>query len=214
MQVSKSLDYAVRSLTYIAKEKANVFTIRDISEKQHIPQNYLAKIMRKLVQKGLLSSSPGPEGGYSLRKSTDEISLKDVYEAIEGDMQLIDCMEKNVVCELFNSCSQRSVWDHLQLHTLNFLNDISVEDIAKTNLLSMESNTDFSFLNIGTGISTSIKELAELMIELSGKKLEISFDDLPLGDVKDSLADVSLAKKLINWNYETSLKNGLKKFFF
>ena len=67
MQVSKSLDYAVRSLTYIAKEKANVFTIRDISEKQHIPQNYLAKIMRKLVQKGLLSSSPGPEGGYSLR---------------------------------------------------------------------------------------------------------------------------------------------------
>jgi len=96
-------------------------------------------------------------------------------------------------------------------HTRDF---ISVEDIAKANLLSMESNTDFSFLNIGTGISTSIKELAELVIELSGKKLEISFDDLPLGDVKDSLADVSLAKKLINWNSETSLKNGLKKFFF
>ena len=96
-------------------------------------------------------------------------------------------------------------------HTRDF---ISVEDIAKANLLSMESNTNFSFLNIGTGISTSIKELAELMIELSGKKLEISFDELPLGDVKDSLADVSVAKKLINWNYETSLKNGLKKFFF
>ena len=96
-------------------------------------------------------------------------------------------------------------------HTRDF---ISVEDIAKANLLSMESNTDFSFLNIGTGISTSIKELAELMIELSGKKLKISYGDLPLGDVEDSLADVSLAKKLINWNYETSLKNGLKKFFF
>jgi Rrf2 family cysteine metabolism transcriptional repressor len=130
LQVSKSLDYAVRSLTYIAKEKASVFTIRDISQKQHIPQNYLAKIMRKLVQKGLLSSSPGPEGGYSLRKPTEDISLKDIYEAIEGDMQLIDCMEKNVVCELFNSCTQRSVWDHLQLNTLTFLNDISVKDIA------------------------------------------------------------------------------------
>lgn len=135
MQVSKSLDYAVRSLTYIAKEKASVFTIRDISEKQHIPQNYLAKIMRKLVQKGLLSSSPGPEGGYSLRKPTEDISLKDIYEAIEGDMQLIDCMEKNVVCELFNSCTQRSVWDHLQLHTLTFLNDISVKDIADNKIV-------------------------------------------------------------------------------
>jgi len=91
---------------------------------------------------------------------------------------------------------------------------ISVEDVAKANLLSMESNTDFSFLNIGTGISTSIKTLAEVMIELSGKTLEISYDDLPLGDVKDSLADTSLAKKLINWNYDTLLKNGLKKFFF
>ena len=96
-------------------------------------------------------------------------------------------------------------------HTRDF---ISVEDVAKANLLSMESNTDFSFLNIGTGISTSIKTLAEVMIDLSGKTLEISYDDLPLGDVKDSLADVSLAKKLINWNYEISLKNGLKKFFF
>ena len=96
-------------------------------------------------------------------------------------------------------------------HTRDF---ISVEDIAKANLLSMESKSDFSFLNIGTGISTSIKELAEIMIELSGKKMEISYDDLPLGDVKDSLADVSLAKRLINWNYEISLKTGLKKFFF
>ena len=96
-------------------------------------------------------------------------------------------------------------------HTRDF---ISVEDVAKANLLSMESNTDFSFLNIGTGISTSVKTLAEVMIELSGKTLEISYDDLPLGDVKESLADTSLAKKLINWNYNTFLKNGLKKFFF
>ena len=113
-------------------------------------------------------------------------------------------------------------FDHIELnqfpivfgdgtHTRDF---ISVEDVAKANLLSMESNTDFSFLNIGTGISTSIKTLAEVMIDLSGKTLEISYDDLPLGDVKESLADVSLAKKLINWNYEISLKNGLKKFFF
>jgi UDP-glucose 4-epimerase len=96
-------------------------------------------------------------------------------------------------------------------HTRDF---ISVEDIAKANLLSMESKTEFSFLNIGTGISTSIKTLAEMMIDLSGKKLEINYDDLPLGDVKESLADISLAKRLINWNYDTSLKNGLKKFFF
>ena len=133
MQVSKTLDYAVRSLTHIAKDDSKVFTIKEISEKQHIPHNYLAKIMRKLVQRGLLRSSPGPDGGYSLRKQSAVISLQDIYEAIEGDMQLIDCMDKNVVCELFNTCNQRTVWDHLQLHTFKFLSTVTLEDVAKNN---------------------------------------------------------------------------------
>jgi UDP-glucose 4-epimerase len=96
-------------------------------------------------------------------------------------------------------------------HTRDF---VSVEDVAKANLLSMESSTDFAFLNIGTGIPTSVKELAELMIKLSGKSLEIKYDELPQGDVKESLADVSLAKKLIDWSYDICLKDGLKKYFF
>ena len=91
---------------------------------------------------------------------------------------------------------------------------VYVEDIAKANLLSMESESTFSFLNIGTGISTSIRKLAEIMIELSGKQLELTFDNLPEGDIKNSLAEISYAKKLINWNHETSLKNGLKNSFF
>ena len=86
--------------------------------------------------------------------------------------------------------------------------------VAKINLLSMQSNTDFAFLNVGTGITTSVKELAYLMIKLSGKSLELLYDELPQGDVKESQADVTLAKKLIGWTYETNLENGLKNFFF
>jgi len=91
---------------------------------------------------------------------------------------------------------------------------VSVEDVANANLLAMQSNTDFTHLNIGTGIMTSIKELANLMIKLSGKSLEIKFDELPQGDIKESQADVSFAKKMINWSHETSLEDGLRNFFF
>ena len=133
MQVSKTLDYAVRSLVHIAEGEDVVSTIKGISSKQHIPQNYLAKIMRKLVQRGILTSSPGPEGGYSLKRQTNEITLKDIYEAIEGDMQLVDCMDKGEICELFDACNQRTVWDHLQLNTLNFLANISLKDITENN---------------------------------------------------------------------------------
>jgi UDP-glucose 4-epimerase len=91
---------------------------------------------------------------------------------------------------------------------------ISVEDVAKANLLSMQSITDFAFLNIGTGIATSINDLANLMIKLSGKSLVPIHSKLPEGDVKESQADVNLANQLINWMFETNLEDGLKKFFF
>ena len=91
---------------------------------------------------------------------------------------------------------------------------ISVEDVAKANLLSMQSNTNFAFLNIGTGIATSINDLANLIIKLSGKSLVPIHSNLPEGDVKESQADIHLAKQLINWMFETNLEDGLKKFFF
>lgn len=91
---------------------------------------------------------------------------------------------------------------------------ISVEDVAKANLLSMQSSTDFTFLNIGTGIATSINDLANLMIKLSGKSFVPILANLPEGDVKESQADIHLAKQLINWMFETNLEDGLKKFFF
>jgi len=91
---------------------------------------------------------------------------------------------------------------------------VSVEDVAKANLLAMQSDFNNGFVNIGTGITTSIAGLANLMIKLSNKTLKPIFTDLPEGDVKASQADVNLAKKLIGWEYETSLEDGLRKFFF
>ena len=78
----------------------------------------------------------------------------------------------------------------------------------------MQSSTNFAFLNIGTGIATSINDLANLMIKLSGKSLVPIHGDLLEGDVKESQADIHLAKQLINWMFETNLEDGLKKFFF
>ena len=91
---------------------------------------------------------------------------------------------------------------------------ISVEDVAEANYQAMKSNFDFGFLNIGTGIATSILELAKLMIKLSNKDLEPIFDTLPPGDVLKSQADPNLAAASIGWSYKTDLESGLKKFFF
>ena len=90
---------------------------------------------------------------------------------------------------------------------------IFVKDVAKANLAAMISNVDHGFFNIGTGKSISIKELAYLMIKISGKTLDPEYDDLPPGDVKISTADVANSSKYLNWKSETTLEEGLETLF-
>ncbi len=129
MQVTKSLDYAVRSLTFMGKEPVGRHSMKEISERQHIPLNYLAKIMRRLVKKGLVRSMVGHDGGYSLRKSPGEISLRDIYEAIEGEIRMVDCMDKNSICFLHDTCPQLPVWDRVQISMIKILEETTLEDM-------------------------------------------------------------------------------------
>jgi len=89
---------------------------------------------------------------------------------------------------------------------------IHVSDIAKANLFAMLSKTNSGFFNIGTGIPTTIKDLAKIMIKISEKDFEPIFQNALEGDVKRSQSNVELAKKMINWESEIELEEGLKQF--
>ncbi len=129
MQVTKTLDYAVRSLTYIGHEPIVKHSMKEISEHQHIPLNYLAKIMRRLVKKGIVKSMVGPDGGYTLRKSPGDISLRDIYEAIEGEIRIVDCMDGNGICHLHQTCPQLQVWDRVQISMVKILEETTLEQM-------------------------------------------------------------------------------------
>ena len=77
----------------------------------------------------------------------------------------------------------------------------------------MQSNVKNGFYNIGTGIATSIQQLAKIMIDLSGLKLEIQYEKALDGDVQSSQADSSLTESMLKWKYSVELRDGLSKFF-
>ena len=88
---------------------------------------------------------------------------------------------------------------------------ISVKDVAKANLISMESSHIQDFLNVGTGKSISVLELAKMMIKIYSKDLSPIFDKELPGDIEKSQADTSRAKDKIGWNYSIGLEEGLTK---
>ena len=88
-----------------------------------------------------------------------------------------------------------------------------IDDVVEANILAFENKTEHAFINIATGVMTSVKELAEIMIRLSGLPLEPIYEKAREGDIVKSQADTSLAKNLIYWEPKTSLEEGLKKIF-
>lgn len=90
---------------------------------------------------------------------------------------------------------------------------VYVGDVAKANLLAMESKTDFAFINVGSGKAISILELAKMVIKAAGLDMKPVHEKPLQGDVKESQASIELAKKLLGWSTTVELKDWLKKVF-
>ncbi len=89
---------------------------------------------------------------------------------------------------------------------------IAVEDCAIANICAMKSDQTDSFYNVGTGIRTSLKELAELIVELTGCKKEITYKESSQATlVKNRIGSPKKASDEINFTYSLELKEGLKK---
>ena len=88
-----------------------------------------------------------------------------------------------------------------------------VDDVVRANILAFQSNINHTFFNIATENTTTINELAEIIIKISGLDLKPIYDKPRKGDIKKSYADISRAKKLLGWYPKTNLEEGLKKIF-
>jgi len=86
---------------------------------------------------------------------------------------------------------------------------IHVSDVAKANLMAMNSNNSNLIINIGTGNTISILELAKMMLNAAGLKIEPIFTETHEGDIEKSHADISQAKKHFNWKPQIELQDWL-----
>jgi UDP-glucose 4-epimerase len=87
---------------------------------------------------------------------------------------------------------------------------VYVGDVVQANILAMKSNVDHGFFNIGTGSTITVLELANLIIDSFGLSLKPIHGPELLGDVKITKADISSAKKLLNWEPKTRIEEWLK----
>ena len=80
-----------------------------------------------------------------------------------------------------------------------FRDFVYVEDVANANIMSMDSNVNHDFFNVGTNTSITILDLAKTIIKFSGLEIEPTFGPELKGDVRRTIADISLIKEKVGW---------------
>jgi Rrf2 family protein len=80
--LQRTVEYALRTVVWMAREPGRAQTSQEIAEGTQVPPRYLYRVLQKLAKGGLLSSQPGPGGGYTLAGDTDKSSLLDIVRAI------------------------------------------------------------------------------------------------------------------------------------
>ena len=115
MQITRQADYAVRAVLHLAQIKnGDRAATSTVAKEQHIPPSFLAKIISQLSIAGLLHTSRGARGGVTLARDPKEITLLEVIEAIDGPIQLNECVGDSGVCTFDSDCPIKTVWCEAQ----------------------------------------------------------------------------------------------------
>ena len=103
---SKSCEYAFQAMLFITlhAQKGKSVGLNEVASNQKIPKHFLSKILQQLVKKKILKSIKGPNGGFSLRKSPEKITLLSIVRIIDG-LEIFDrCGIGLKKCQDSNPC--------------------------------------------------------------------------------------------------------------
>ena len=106
--------------------------LKDIAKREEISEKYLSIIVISLRGAGLIQSTRGAHGGYTLAKRPEEISVQDIFDALEGKICLVDCVENPEGCPRVGICPTRDVWSVLGEKIRETLNSVTLADLVKT----------------------------------------------------------------------------------
>lgn len=92
----------------------------ELSKQLGKSKHHIGKVMQRLVKTGFLSSFRGPSGGFKLKRKPEEISMYEIYSAIEGPVEIRNCPSENPVCPL-NKCIHNNVVKHLSQEFVDYM---------------------------------------------------------------------------------------------
>lgn len=132
MRLSRESEYGLEGLRVLARQPlGTVMLLQEIAEQASLPPRFLAKIFQKLRQHHLVSSHRGAVRGYSLARRPDQITLREVFEAIEGSDFFERCIFWPHQCGDENPCCLHTRWAVIRPNLKAMLEQSTLGEIVK-----------------------------------------------------------------------------------
>ena len=132
--LSKPSQHAIRALVYLGSLRASdSATVQTIARAADVPQPFLAKVIRRLVEAGLLESFRGPGGGIRLAKPPHRITILEVLEIIDTEGVIVDgCVLGLDECGGAHPCPMHERWSELRAQIRRGLDATTIASLAST----------------------------------------------------------------------------------
>ena len=143
LRLSKKADYALIAMKHLAQQINAQKAIghpstsaREIAEQYDIPIELMAKVLQRLVRTGLLVSTQGTRGGYTLSRPSPQITVADVIEAIDGPFTVTACSTEKNDCEQYSKCSIRDPLWQIKERIVAALGTVTIAQMAEEQVAS------------------------------------------------------------------------------
>jgi Rrf2 family protein len=133
IKISKSVEYSILALKYISDNSDTHISSSTISNNLNIPYDLLAKLLQKLVRKGIVKSEQGKYGGYSMIIPSEKLTLLKIINALDENVQLTNCSfdeATNEDCARINNCYIRNPFLNLQNKINTMFDSITLNELT------------------------------------------------------------------------------------
>jgi len=155
MKLTSKGRYAVTAMLDLALHAGNrPVTLAGISERQGISLSYLEQLFTRLRKHGLVSSTRGPGGGYSLSRSAHDIPVAEVVAAVDESVDATRCGGKGD-CQGGQRCLTHDLWSELSEQVYDFLSGISLGQLVDQRPAGQAASDDVTARAVTVSISAA-----------------------------------------------------------
>lgn len=130
MKLSTKGKYGLRALVDLAVNSGDeAVSISSIATRQDISEGYLEQLMAKLKKAGIVHSTRGAHGGYTLAKPAEDIPVGDVLRALEGNIDPIDCPGITGECGAGDSCVTKYLWKRINDGVNEIIDELTLRSL-------------------------------------------------------------------------------------